>query len=217
MSLRALLWKDAMRETRGREGAEAAIVLVALFFLVEMLAAPPVADEATAVAALWIPLIFVTGALVGKGFASEADRGTLELLRSAPVPAAMHGLSRTLVDLALVALVGTAALAFSVLAFGSPATVGLVGIVLLAVIGLTVVGSFASGVAAQARSRELLLPVLMVPVLVPLIEAGIGGSLLAIRGASATDLSSVFLVIAGYDLVMGGLAWILWPHVLEAD
>lgn len=218
MSFAVLVRKDLRRELRGREAVQAALVLVVLFFVLDLFSFADLSDDPRAAAVvLWSPLLYATLALLGRGFASEVDRGTLDLLRSAPVPLAWHGLSRTIVHLvlafgvlALTMLLGTALFALRM-------TWPLAAVLLLATLGLVVVGTLASALAAQARSREALLPVLVVPVLIPLLQAGLRATLDALQGAEWAALQVPMLLLVGYDLAAAGIAWLLWPIVLEGD
>lgn len=218
MSFAALLWKDARREARGKEALQAAAVLAALFLLVDLFALRALDEEPRmAAVVLWTPLVFAAAALVARGFAGEADRGTLALLRSAPVPLAWHGWSRTLVHLALVAGLAAVTVLLAAGLFALPLSATLLVAVGLGLPGLAIVGTLASALAAQARMRDALLPVLLVPVLAPLLQAGLEATRLALEGASLADARAALLLMLGYDLAALGVAWLLWPVVLEAD
>jgi heme exporter protein B len=218
LSFGALLWKDARREARGKESVQAALVLVALFLLVDLYAFSSLADQPRmAAAVLWVPLVFAAAALVARGLAGEADKGTLVLLRSAPVPLAWHGWSRTLVNLALVGLLAGATLALAAALFAFPVSAVLAATIALAVPGIAVAGTLASALAAQARMRDALLPVLLVPVLAPLLQAGVEATRLALDGAGWAVARPALLLMAAYDLVALGVAWLLWPVVLDGE
>ena len=218
MSLRALLWKDLRVEMRGKEGLQAGLVLVALFFLVDLFAFEGLAGEDRAAAVvLWTPLVFATVAALGRGLAAEADRGTLELLRTAPVEPGLHGVSRTLVNLLLAGLLLAAALGLAALVFDVPLGWPLVLLLAACAVGLAVTGTLAGAIAAQTRAREILLPILLVPVAAPLVQAGVRGTLDALAGATVPGLRVPLLLVLGYDLLLAGAAWFLWPVVLEVD
>lgn len=218
MSFAALLWKDARREARGKESVQAALVLAALFLLVDLFAFSSLADQPRmAAAVLWVPLVFAAAALVARGFAAEADKGTLALLRTAPVPVAWHGWSRTVVHLALVGLIAGLTLGLAAALFAFQVSAVLAATIALAVPGIAVAGTLASALAAQARMRDALLPVLLVPVLAPLLQAGVEATRLALQGATFPEARPALLLMAAYDLVAVGVAWLLWPVVLEGD
>ena len=218
MSFAALLWKDARREARGKESLQAALVLVALFLLVDLFAFASLADEPRmAAAVLWVPLVFAAAALVSRGFAGEADKGTLALLRSSPVPLAWHGWSRTVVHLALVGVIALATLGLASALFAFQVSAVLATTVALAVPGIVVAGTLASALAAQARMRDALLPILLVPVLAPLLQAGVEATRLGLLGEGFAQARPALLLMAAYDLVAVGVAWLLWPVVLDGE
>jgi ABC-type transport system involved in cytochrome c biogenesis permease component len=215
MSLAALLWKDLRREWRSKEALQAGLVLVALFLVLYLFAFPTLHDApATAAVVLWTPILYGAAAIAGRASSAEADRGTLTLLRLAPVSRVWHGVSRTLTDLLVLAALATFTVALASLIFAVPSPPALWLIIGLGVIGLGTIGSLTGAIAAQARARELLVPILMVPVLMPLLQAG----LVATQAAFGGELDrTALLLLAGYDLVAIGAAWLLWPLVLESD
>lgn len=218
MSLVALLWKDARREFRQKEGIQAGLVLVLLFLLLDLFAFPTLADAPrAAAAALWVPLLFGAAAVAGRGFAAENDLATIDLLRAIPSPLGNHGWSRTILHAGLLSILAAATLGLTAALFAVPLTLPLVAMAILAVAGLAIVGTLASAIAAQARSREVLLPLLMVPVLAPLLQAGVEATILALEGATLGQVRVPLLLMAGYDLLAAGVAWLLWPLVLEGD
>jgi ABC-type transport system involved in cytochrome c biogenesis permease component len=216
MSFAALVGKDLRRELRSKEALLAGLLLVALAFLAALFA-DPAHDGGTLAALLWTPLLFATVALVGRGFASEYDRGTIQLLRAAPVPLAWHGWSRTLVHLLVAGVVAAATLGVAAALFAFHATLPLAAALALAAIGLAIVGTLASAMSAQARTREVLLPVLLIPVAAPLLQAGVRATVGALAGGGWDDLQVPLLLMAGYDIAAAGVAWLLWPLVLEGD
>ena len=216
MTFLALVQKDLRREARSKEALLAGLVLVALAFLAALFA-DPAQDAGSIAAVLWTPLLFATVALLGRGFAGEVDKGTIHLLRAAPVPLAWHGWSRTLVHLLVAGLVAAATLVTVTGLFAVAASWALAATLALAAVGLAIVGTLASAISAQARTREVLLPVLLVPVAAPLLQAGVRATVQALAGASLADVQTPLLLMAGYDLAAAGVAWLLWPVVLEAD
>lgn len=216
--LGALLWKDARRELRGKESIAAGLVLVLLFYVLDLFAFPTLAGQPrTAAAVLWTPLLYAAGALAGRAWAAEADRGTLELLRSAPVPLLAHGLSRWLVNLAATLVLSALTLAVGAALFAIPLTLALLAPIALGAVGLSLLASLAAALAAQARGRDVLLPILLVPLAAPLLQAGLAATMSALVGGTLADARAPLLVMAGYDLIAFALALLLWPILLEGE
>jgi heme exporter protein B len=218
VSFRALLWKDLRREVRGKEALQAGLVLLGLFLVLDLFAFPTLHGSPRAAAiALWTPLLYGGAALTGRGFASEADRGTLGLLRSAPVPLLWHGLSRMLVQSILTTALAALTMGGVWLLFDLAVPAPVIATILLAGLGIAVVGTLTAALAAQARSRELLLPILLIPVLAPLLQAGLRATIAGLDGASWTHLRLPLLLVAGYDLIVLGASVLLLPFALEGE
>lgn len=218
MILRILLRKDLARELRGKEGIAAGLVLVALFLVLDLWTFPSLADAPrAATAALWTPVVFAAAAVAGRGMAAEVDRGTIEWLRSLPVGLGLHGLSRTIVDTALLVLLAMTTLLLVTLLFALPGAAPIAVVLLLGAVGLGVVGSLAGALAAQATAREVLLPILIVPVVAPLLLSGVNATIGLLAGATLADMTAPLLVMAGFDLIASGVAAFLWPVALESD
>lgn len=217
MSFAAVLLRDVRREWRSKEAALGAFVLLALFVVLDIFAFADLSGQsATAAAVLWAPMLFGAAAVCGRSLAGDVDRSTMDLLRSAPVPLGWLGLSRTAVHailLAALAVVG-AYVAGGLFGFAIPPLLTLV--LLLAACGTATVATLAGGLSAQARTREALTPILLVPAIAPLVQAGVQATTTLLAGTGAS-VRAPLLALAGYDLIALGAAWLLWPIVLEGD
>ncbi len=214
MSLAAILWKDARREIRSKESLQAGLVLVGLFFVLYLFALTDLQSPALGAVAMWTPILYGTAALAGRGLASEVDRGTLTLVQTAPVAAALHGWSRTLINLVLTGVLAAFSLLLGAAGFLLPLSPGIWLTALLGVIGLATVGTLAGALASQARAREVLMPILLIPIAAPLLQSGVAATLDIFSGGNG---QAGLLLMAGYDLIAFGAAWFLWPFALESD
>lgn len=218
MKLAAILWKDLHRELRSKEAVQAGVVLVLLFFVLDLFTFTNLSNAPqAATAALWAPILYGSAALSARSLASETDRGTLDLLRGAPVPLGLHGVARMLLNALLNLLLAALTLLVAAALFAIPATPQLAVTLVLGALGLAVLGSVAGALAAQARNREILLPILLVPAAAPLLQAGVGATLRALAGEGWAGISTPILVLAGYSLAATGLALLLWPVLLEGE
>jgi ABC-type transport system involved in cytochrome c biogenesis permease component len=166
---------------------------------------------------LWLPLVFGAAAVASRGLASETDRGTMDLLRAIPVSAGSHGWSRTILHGAILTSLAALTIAAAVGLFGASPTWTTLAALGLGAVGLAVVATLASGLAAQARSRETLLPILLVPVSIPLLQAGLQATAAGLRGDPAQAATTSLLSMVAYDLLAIGVGWLLWDIILEAD
>lgn len=219
MSVAAILAKDLRVELRSKE-VLGSMLLLGLFLVVAANLAFDVSDAGPRLAAavIWIVLIFALSLGVALTFTKEADRGTLRTLLLLPVDVADVYLAKAaanvLLGLALVAFVVPAyALFFSydLLAVLGPLLVVLV----LGVVGLAAVATLLAAVAARTSTREVLLPVLLFPVAVPLLMGALTGTLRVLDGASLLAVRSSVTLLAGYDGTMLALGWLLFEYVVE--
>jgi ABC-type transport system involved in cytochrome c biogenesis permease component len=216
MKFRTLLVKDLRREIRSKHTIQAGAVMVALFFMVGLFAYNGLAHNPRAAAAMiWTPIIYAAAAMVGRTFGNETDLKTMQWLQSMPFPNSWIGWSRTLVDgivaLALVAL----SLLLANLMFEIPLSTPLFVLALLSTIGLAIIGSLSAAIATQASAREILLPLLMIPVSAPLLMSGVKGTMQILADPTWASAQTPLLLVAAFDLVALGMASFLWEPLLE--
>ncbi|HVM44820.1 MAG TPA: heme exporter protein CcmB, partial [Candidatus Thermoplasmatota archaeon] len=178
MSWAAVLRKDLLAEARSRETLVPLLLLALLVGAVGLLAFHDVHDRAVvASAVIWTALAFSAALALARAFGAERDRGTLDTLLALPIDRAALFFGKSAASAAL--LLATAALVLPLyyVASGDAAPApAFVAFVVLGSIGLALVGTMLSALAAQARSRDLMLPVLLFPLLVPLLIAAIHGT-----------------------------------------
>lgn len=219
MSVRAIVAKDLLVELRGKE-VVGAMLLLALFLVVATNLVFDVRglDDRVAAAVLWITLVFALSLGVALTFTKEADRGTLRTLLLAP-----HDVSRIyLAKTATNGLLGALLVAFLVPAYALffsydvlPVLVPLLVVLLLGAVGLVAVATLFAAVAARARTREVLLPVLLFPLAVPLLFAGLSATFTVLAGDGLGAAAPAVTLLGAYDVTMLALGWLLFEYVVE--
>ena len=213
----ALISKDIRLEWRTREIVPALAVLSLLMVIAFSLAFVAPAEDVPAVAAgvLWASLIF--GTLVGglRGFSAERDQGTIEALVLAPVLRAAIYLAKAGVNFAFLTLVGLLTLVSVAVLFD----VGLIrwemlGLLVLGAAALSSAGSLYGAVTANVRARELLIPVLLLPVALPILIAGVAATLSVLDVTSNASQFPWVGLLAGFLAIMASLGTILFDYVL---
>jgi heme exporter protein B len=176
-------------------------------------------DGDLAAGVLWVTLLLAAMLGVNRLFVADAEEGGFDGLLLAPVGHGALLLAKALALLAyLVVLELVAVPAFALLLLGP--TLGaslpeLVGVLALADVGVAVIGTLVAGLAVRTRARDLLGPLLALPLLVPVVLAGARASspLLAAR---AGEPAARWLVTLGlYDLLFGLIAYALFDFLLE--
>lgn len=214
-----LLRKDALVEWRAREQAPALLAFTLLItVLFDMAFVIPAASDAPAVAAgvAWATLLLVASLSGVRLFGSERDANTLTCLRLAPIDQsavfvakyvvlATHVLAVGLVQLVLL----SALLDLQLFQGGMIATLGLVTIALSAVTAML------SALALESRAREVLMPLLAVPLAIPVMLAGVGATLETLQGAPAGGAAPWFGLLAVVAAVFLALSVPLYPHAVD--
>jgi heme exporter protein B len=201
----ALARKDLLLELRGRETLPAMALFVVAMLVAFRFA---LSDEDTDAAAglLWLAILFTALLGLGRAFVAEREQGVLDALVLAPCDRSAIWLGKLLATLAFLVLVELIALpAFALFFTGvSGATIAAVA---LADLGICAVGTLLAAMAVAGRARELLLPLLFLPLALPIVVGGVG--------ATVVDDPGRFLgFLALYDAVFAILAWATFEYVV---
>ncbi|QBD81225.1 cytochrome C biogenesis protein [Ktedonosporobacter rubrisoli] len=213
----AILWKDIRCELRSKQtwlgmGMFALLVLVVFNFTFDLRV-----DNKNAVApgALWIAFIFASLLGLGRTIAAEREQGgTLDRLLLCPVDRKAIYLAKLLGNLLFIGVVEIVALPVFAILFDVPLLVGgLIPIVLLGTLGIAIIGTLFSVMAAATRARELLLPILVFPLIVPIVIA-------AVRATE--DLMTPLVneppwlgLIIAFDIIFLSVSMLTFQYVIE--
>ncbi len=181
----AIAWKDVRLEFRSRETVVSALVfgLIVVVVFNFGLNRTPGSLAPVAPGLLWVAYAFVGVLAMNRTFARELEQGGMDGLLAAPVSRDAVFLGKMLGTLVFMLVIEAVLLPVFAVMLDLAALSPVLGlIILLATIGFATVGTFFSGIAAQSRSREILLPVLFFPVIVPVIIAAVEATALALQG-----------------------------------
>jgi heme exporter protein B len=202
----ALARKDILLELRSRDTLPAMLLFVVSALVVFHFALPADTSATAETGLLWIALLFT--ALLGlvRAFVAEREQRVLDGLVLAPCDRSAIWLGKSIGVLAFLVLAEVVALPAFALFFG-PLSWELVAAVALADVGLASVGTLLAAMAAASRARELLLPLLFLPLVIPIVVGGVG--------ASVADHPGRFLAfLALYDAVFAILSWASFEYVV---
>jgi heme exporter protein B len=220
--LRTLVWKELLIEARAREtvlagGVFALLVLVVFNFAFD-LRVENVAEVAPGV--LWVTITFAGVLSLGRSFARERDRRTLDGLLLAPMDRSALYLAKVIASVASMLLVEVIAL---------PAFVGLFNLVVdfpllvlalgLGTLGLAGVGTLFAAIAAHTRAREVLLPLLLFPIQVPVILATVKstGAAIHVPGLDPPEIGQWMGLLIAFDALFLGLSVLLFDYAIEEE
>ncbi len=207
--------KDMLLEVRRRE-----VVLGMLQFVLATLVVVHFAlggDRAPvkpAAGMLWVIILFTALLALGRAFAADTEDGAIEALLLAPIDRAAIWLGKVLAQLAFLGAMEIVAVpAFYLMLFGrdAPAFGPTVAAIVLADVGLAVVGVLVTSLAGPARTRDVLLPVLFLPISIPLVIAAVTATLGALPDGGGSTKGLAFLVL--YDSLFALLGWGVYEHL----
>jgi heme exporter protein B len=194
----ALARKDLLLELRAKETLPSMLLFVVAALTIFHFALPRGTSHQAALGLLWAALIFTALLGLTRAFVAEREQGMFDALVLAPCDRSAIWLGKTLAVLAFLVAAEVVALpAFA--AFFSGVDGRTVAAVALADVGIATVGTLFGAMAVAGRARELLLPLLFLPMAIPIVVGGVGGYLW-------------FLVL--YDAIFAVLSWAAFEYVV---
>ena len=169
---------------------------------------------------LWVTLLFAAMLGINRLFVAEREEGGFDAFLLAPVDRTAMFVAKATVlfgFLVLVEIVAVAAFAILLLGPGlGQALPELPGVLLLADVGLAVIGTLVSTLGVQTRARDLIVPLLALPLSVPLLIAGANATApLFARGGADSIEAKWLAILALYDVIFGLLAYAVYDYLLE--
>jgi heme exporter protein B len=217
----ALIRKDLRLELRTKESIPAMLLFsVTTFVLFHFAFNRDTLSGDLASGALWVTVLFAAVLGMNRLFVTEREQGGFDAFLMAPVDrTALFTAKATVLFIFLVAVELAAIPAFAILLLGPPASQflpGLLPVLLLADVGIAVVGTLVGALGVQTRARELIVPVLALPLMLPVVIAAAQASTPLLLEGGAEALPGRWLVVLGlYDLVFGLLALAVFDFLLE--
>jgi heme exporter protein B len=193
----ALARKDILLELRSRDTLPAMLLFVVAALVVFHFSLPSDASETASTGLLWIALLFTALLGLGRAFSAEREQRVLDGLVLAPCDRSAIWLAKGLGVLVFLGVAEAVALPAYALFFEP------VGWELVA----AAVGTLLAAMAAASRARELLLPLLFLPLVIPVVVGGVG--------ATVVDDPARYLgFLALYDLIFAILSWASFEYVV---
>jgi heme exporter protein B len=218
-----LVAKDLLAEWRGKEMLSATAVFAVLVLMVFTFAFDLRAENAALVApgALWVAIAFAATLGLGRSMAQEAERGTLEGLLLCPVERSTLYCAKLAGNLIFTGGLELCLLPVYAVLFNVPVFRPALPVVLfLGTVGFVAAGTLFAAMAAGARAREILLPVLLLPIAVPVLIAAVKATATVLDGPSG-GLDSLaaaapwLKLLAGFDVLFVAAGVLAFEYVVE--
>jgi heme exporter protein B len=214
----AIVWKDVRAELRTKDILSSMLVFAGLSVLIFQFAFDLRADNVRLVlpGVLWIAITFAGVLGLNRSFILEQDRGSLEGLLLAPVDRSAIYFGKLIGNLLFIFVVELLLLPLMTVLFNvwllSPA---LLLVLALGTLGYAAVGTLFAALSINTRAREVMLPILLFPVMVPVFVAGVQAVSRLLDGESLADIMRWVQLLVAYDAIFIAVAMLLFDYVVE--
>jgi heme exporter protein B len=218
-AFRTILAKDLRTELRTLESVPAmALFAVTTFVLFRFGLDRTELDGSLAAGVLLATVLFAAILAVNRVFVAEREQGGFDAIRLAPVDGtALFAAKVAVLAIYLVILEAIALPVFAIFFGGGSGLAAAAPVLLLLDLGLATVGALVSSIAVNSRARDLIAPLLLLPLLVPVMIGAAGAlePLLAAGGPSFDGFGKWIAVLALYDLVFVAVGYAVYDFLLE--
>ncbi len=200
----AIVAKDVLLELRTKDVLVSTLVFALLVVVVFNIAIDPTPSAVAMVAPgiLWVSFVFGGVIGLGKSFGAEKDRGNLYGLTLAPVGRDAIYFGKMIGGFAFMLAVEAAVFPAFAILFNLPLLApGMIPVIVLATLGIAAVGSVFSAMAVNTRSREVMLPALFLPVVVPVVIGAVEATGLLLTPGDRSELTRWIPFLAAYDAI----------------
>ena len=214
----AIFWKDLLNELRTKEIIVSVLVFVMLVVVIFNFAFDSGIDQSDTVASgiLWVALTF--GGVIGlnRTFAVEKENSRLEGLMLCPVDRAVIYWGKLAGIFTFMLVIAVVITPIFLALFNLPVFLPrLALIVILAILGFSAVGTLFSALAVNTRSRDIMLPVLFLPVVVPVIIAAVKATGPVLAGMPWGEISTWLQILVAFDIIYLVVATLVFEFVIE--
>jgi len=213
----AITWKDVLSEMRTREIVFSVLVFTFLVIVTFNFAFGnnPKTIELVAAGMLWVTFAFAGILSLNRTFVVEKEESCLEGLMVCPVSREVIYVGKMLGSLLFMLIIEAIALPIFAFLFNLNLSLQLIAITLLTTIGFVAVGTIFSALAVNTRAREMILPILFLPIVAPIIIGAVEASKLALSGESWGAMATWLQIIGAFDVIFLGVSFLVFTFVIE--
>jgi heme exporter protein B len=166
---------------------------------------------------LWISFTFAGMLGLSRSFAGEKEEGCLEGLKLCPAERSEIYNGKVLSNAVLMFLMEMATLPIFVVLFSYEIKniLGLIVVIILGTFGFIFVGTLLSALTVNTRTREILLPVILFPVLIPVILSAVSATGIMLSNGNFSDVAGELQILVVYDLIFFVVAQMVFEYTIE--
>lgn len=217
-AMSAVIWKDLSAEWRSREMLSSMLVfaLLVIFIFNFALELNPDVRVGVTSGVLWVTFVFAGTLGLNRSLAVEKDRGCLDGLLLAPVDRTAIYFGKAIANLVFMLVVAAMILPIYSLLYNVNLFVpGLLLVIVLGSLGYVSVGTLLAAMAVQSRTRDILLPILLFPVVLPLLVAAVKASSGFMGGIPIEEILPSLNLMIVYDVIFTAVAFMVFEYVVE--
>jgi heme exporter protein B len=216
----AIVWKDIVAELRTKEMFSAmfvfAVLVIVVFNFAFDLRVSGERVRQVAPGALWVAFTFAGILGLNRAFVAEKDRGCLEGLLLAPVDHTAIYFGKMISTVLFMLIVEALMLPVFTAFFGvNLFDLRLVIIIVLGTVGFASVGTILSAMTAQTRAREVLLPILLLPVAAPVLIAAVKATAGILDGLTMADVSLWWQLLLAFAFLYPAIAFMTFDFIVK--
>lgn len=214
----ALAWKDLRAEIRGREMVTSMMLFAAISVMIFSFALEldDAAQQESVGGILWVTIAYAGTLGLGRSLAAEKDKGSLDALLVAPVARSALFYGKMIGNLIFTVAVGFLMVFLCTVLFNVNMFVPTLWLViLLGCLGFATTGTLVASMSVHARAREMLLPILLLPVLLPVIISATRASIAIVTELKAEDWLPWIQLLGFVDFVFLLMAFFLFDYIVE--
>ena len=214
------LAKDLRLEWRSKDAANSMLFFALLVVVIFSFSFDPLAEESRRIAGgiAWVALLFATIVALNQSWARELQNGVLDALRLAPAPVNGLFLGKVIANFIFVAAIEVLITPVFVIFYNLHVLGSEVQLLLVAGLGtwaLVVNGTFFSALSIRTRNRELMLPLILLPISLPALLCMVLATTNILTGESSPIFGVKLLAV--YDIVFTVVSLLLFEPVLNAE
>ena len=214
----AITWKDALSGMRTKEIIFSVLVFTLLVIVIFNFAFGTSQEmmELVAPGILWVTFAFAGVLSLNRSFIPEKEQDCLEGLMACPASREVIYVGKMLGSLLFMLIIEVIALLIFAFLFNLPVlSPQIITITVLTTIGFVAVGTLFSALAVNTKAREMVLPILFLPIVAPIIISAVKASELALSGEPWSGLSSWLQIIGAFDVIFLVVSFLIFAFVIE--
>jgi heme exporter protein B len=213
----AIVRKDLALEKRSREMLSSMFIFGLIVILLFSFSFDLRVERVNQVAPgmLWVAFTFAGMLGLARSFVLERDQGCLDGLLLCPVDRSILYVGKMLSNLIFISLAEAIILPLCFALFNLPFRPLVLPIILLGTLGFSAVGTLVSAMTVHARAREVMLPILLFPLVMPALIAAVKLTAGVLDGQAWSEMRNWLQLLVGFDIIFSVLSYMAFEYIVE--